>query len=91
MRAAEKLVRQRQRLALLESGGAPDHPINVTTAAVIEPHARAQPCLKCEERASRVEAHDASEAGGLHLRVVRLGCPRCGTTRTLYFRILQPS
>ena len=90
-RAAEKLARQREKLALLDPGGTPERPIDVTTAAVIEPHARAEPCLRCGERAARVAEHEAREIDGSRLRVVRIACPRCGAGRTLYFRIVQPS
>jgi hypothetical protein len=90
-RADEKLARQRTKLAAMEAGGAPERPIQVTTAAVIEPQAKSQACLRCGETASRVVEHEAREIDGRRLRILRLDCPRCGTARTLYFQIVLPS
>lgn len=88
-RAAEKLVLQREKLAALEPGGTPTRPIAVTTASVIEPHARALACLRCGESGVRLEEHDAREIDGHRLRVVRLACPLCGARRVIYFRIVE--
>jgi hypothetical protein len=90
-RAAEKLGVQREKLARLEPGGAAEHPIDVTTAAVVEPHARSIACARCGEQPTRVEEHEAREIGGRRLRVLRTVCPRCGAERPLYFRIVLPS
>ena len=86
-RAAEKLVEARHKLALLEPGGAPDRPIEVTSASVIEVHATSLPCLTCGERSGRIDAHDAVTHDGKSLRHVRLRCSRCGARRNLYVRI----
>lgn len=86
-RAAEKLAEARTKLARLEPGGAPDRPIEVTSASVIEVHATSLPCLACEAQGARVDAHDAITHDGRSLRHVRLRCARCGTRRDLYFRI----
>jgi hypothetical protein len=88
-RAADKLALQREKIARLEPGGAPDRPNDVTTASVIEPHARALECLRCGEAGSRIEAHEAREIDGRRLRIVRVECPRCAAKRTIYFRIVQ--
>jgi len=90
-RATEKVAREREKLARLEPGGAPAHPIDVTTAAVIEPHARSIPCPRCGEAPVRIEEHDAREIDGQHLRVVGARCPRCGAKRAIYFRIVPPN
>ena len=91
-RAAEKLSRQREKLAALEAGGAPDRPIDVATASVIEPQARAMACPRCgAEGAARIAEHEARAVGERRLRVVRLACSRCGAERPVYFRIVQPS
>jgi len=90
-RAAEKLGKQREKLAGLEPGGAADHPIDVATAAVIEPHARSMPCPRCGEQPTHLAEHEAREIDGRRLRVVRVACPRCGAGRAIYFRIVMPS
>lgn len=82
-RAMRQLVRDRERLAELVVGGGPDHPIVVTSAAVIEGRASAQPCPQCEGEL-RVVEHRA-EPGGL--RPVDVKCRRCGVGRTLWFRL----
>ncbi len=88
-RAAEKLASQREKLAALEPGGAPDRPIDVATASVIEPHARSLACLRCGDPGTRVEEHEAREIAGRRLRIVRIGCSQCGARRVLYFRIVE--
>jgi hypothetical protein len=82
-RAARQQVRDRQRLATLERGGAPERPIEVTSAAVIEPRARSMRCPLCDGDAELLE-HRA-EAG---LRVVELRCRRCHAPRRLWFRLV---
>ena len=76
------LVRDREKLARLQTGGAPERPIEVTSASVVEPSARATPCPLCGG-ALRVDEH-AAEGG---LRVVRAACVRCGAPRRIYFRL----
>ncbi len=88
-RAAEKLASQRQKLATLEPGGAPDRPLEVATASVIETHAKSFACLRCGELGGRIEDHDAREIDGRRLRVVRTACPQCGAARLTYFRIAE--
>ena len=86
-RAADKLARQRERLATLADGGAPDRPIDVVSASVIEAQAAGNACLRCAA-SCRVVEHAAATMGERRLRVVRLECPQCGTPRTVYFRIV---
>lgn len=86
-RAADKLVRQRERLAMLADGAAPDRPIEVVSASVVEAQAASNFCLRCEA-SCRVVEHAAVTLGERRLRVVRLECPQCGTARALYFRIV---
>jgi len=45
-RAARRLVRDREKLAALSPGGSDAHPIDVTSAAVVEGRARAIPCVQ---------------------------------------------
>jgi hypothetical protein len=82
-RDARRLVRDRERLAALERGGAPDHPIEVPSSSVIEVRARATPCPQCGGELA-VDDH-ASEAG---VRVVAVTCRRCHVARRLWFRII---
>ncbi|MCX5740870.1 MAG: hypothetical protein NT062_00050 [Proteobacteria bacterium] len=84
-RAARALVRDREKLAALSSGGAAERPITVTSSAVIEVRAGALPCVQCEGE-YRVVAHDNAGAG---LRKVSVACRLCGTPRILWFRIVS--
>ena len=86
-RDAAKMARARMRLAALEPGGAPDRPIEVTSASIIEPHASSMPCPACGSQGQRVEEHVAQTIEGSRLRVVHASCPRCGMRREIYFRI----
>lgn len=85
-RDAEKLARDRVRLAALEVGGSPARPEEIGSAALVEPIARALRCLVCDGELA-LEEH-AAEAG---LRVAQLQCRRCGARRSRWFRIAQPS
>lgn len=87
-RAAVKDAQAGLRLAALEAGGAPDRPIVVGTASVIEPQAGSMPCAACGSSV-RPEEHRADVALGL--RIVRVRCSVCGVGRDLYFRIAQPN
>ena len=86
-RDAVKAARVRLKLAALEPGGAPDRPIEVTSASIIEPHASSMPCAVCGALGARVEEHIAVTLEERRLRVVHLSCPRCGTRREVFFRI----
>ena len=87
-RDAKKLAKNRERLAVLETGGAPERPIEVESASVIEVGAKAIPCARCEGPL-RLEEHAAMMFQGRSLRVVRLSCQRCGGNREVYFRIVS--
>jgi hypothetical protein len=97
-RTADKLTRDRERLAYLEPGGDRARPIEVESASQIEPHALAMTCLGCDG-ANRLDEHVAVTLPGPpgretdRLRVARLLCPRCGARREVWFRIapLLPS
>lgn len=92
-REAEKLARSRMKLAALEAGGAPDRPIEVASASIIEPHASSMPCAACGAANVRVEEHIALTVPGegteppRRLRVVHARCQRCGVRRDVFFRI----
>src|SRR5437016_2191197 len=83
-----KVARDRQRHASLEPGGSPERPIAVATAALVEPKARAAPCVVCGGSA-RLEDHAASSVAGLPLRLARMHCPACGHRRTIHF-VIRP-
>ncbi|MCC6556405.1 MAG: hypothetical protein IT372_25880 [Polyangiaceae bacterium] len=85
-RAAEKLSRDIDRLALLEPGGAPDRAIALDSASQVEVAARAIPCPRCRGSV-QVEEHAAEVVGGARLRVARVACPACGARRSLWFRL----
>ena len=85
-RRAERLGRAREQLFVREPGGAPDRPIEVDSAAVVEIRARSVRCPRCQGEQA-VEEHSAVSPGGNRLREVRLGCQQCGARRSLWFRL----
>lgn len=87
-RALAKLQAARERLFALESGGAPDRPLAVVSAAVVETHAESVPCPRCAGKHDVVE-HVAVTLNKVRLREVRLRCRQCGTARSLWFRITE--
>jgi len=91
-RDAVKLAQARTKLASLEAGGAPNRPIEVTSASVVEPMASSMPCAVCGERV-RVEEHTAETVEGRALRAAHVKCVQCGVKRTIWFRLgaLLPS
>ena len=84
-RDARKLVRDREKLAALTAGGAREHPITVTSAAVIEVRVNGSTCPQCPGQ-YRILDHAAPAAG---LRELSVRCQLCGTRRTLWFRIVS--
>jgi len=63
--------------------------MEVPTAALVEPRARAVRCPRCDEPFG-VTAHEAP-AGGDRLREAKLTCRFCKLERSLWFRIRAPS
>jgi hypothetical protein len=86
-RDAVKIAKARMKLADLEPGGAPERPIEVTSASVVEVHASSLPCVACGDANVRVEEHVATTIAERALRIARVICPRCGVRRDVYFRI----
>jgi hypothetical protein len=84
--AARKLVREREKLARLEVGGARERPIEVTSSSVIPVRARSLPCPQCQGALRIVE----ERAESAELRVVDVECQRCGVRRELWFLIAPP-
>ncbi len=89
-RSEERLRSDRERLFLLEPGGNPERPIAVQSAAVIESHATSVPCPLCAAN-QEVREHAARVHQGVRLREAQLRCRQCGSTRSLWFRIVGPS
>ena len=85
-RKAERLARNRERLFLLELGGSPERPIDVDSAAVVEIRARGVPCPRCDGDLA-VDEHAAVSAHGDRLREARLRCRKCGSRRSMWFRL----
>ena len=85
-RALEKLATQREKLARLETGGAPERPVVVESASQVEVHARSLQCVRCDG-SYRLDEHVAETIDGERLRVARLVCVSCGGRRSVYFRI----
>jgi hypothetical protein len=81
-RDADKLTRDRERLAYLEPGGDRARPIEVESASQVEPHALGLTCLRCDGP-NRLDEHAAIDG----LRVARLLCPQCGSRRDAWFRL----
>ena len=85
-RAARQIVRDRQKLAALSPGGAPDRPIDVPSAAVIPLRARSTPCPLCDG-ALRVDHETAESRGGRLVHATHVTCTRCGVARALWFHV----
>lgn len=75
-RGAKKDRTTLERVYALEKGGAPDRPIEVSTAALVEPDAKGRACPYCGGEA-RVDDHQVEEHGGRRLRVASLICKLC--------------
>ena len=89
-RAGTKLAADRERLFQREEGGNAARPIDVDSAAVIEARAEGIPCPRCEGEQQVLE-HLAVTVSGQRLREVRLQCRRCGSKRSMWFRIALPN
>jgi predicted Zn finger-like uncharacterized protein len=85
-RAARRLVRDRERLALLEPGGSAEHPIEVVSPAVIEVRVASLECPQCQGG----YILDDHQSGGDGLRVVDVTCRLCHVSRQIWFRLGSP-
>lgn len=81
---AEEAERMRDRREARLPGGSPAHPIEVSSAAVIEPRATSLPCPRCGGPA-HVDEHTVDGQGPQRLRVTQMRCGTCGHQRPLYF------
>jgi hypothetical protein len=89
-RALRKEVRRTEKLAGELPGGAPDRPIDVGSASVVEGKARSTPCVQCGGELDLRHDRATSTARGI-LREIALLCRRCHAPRTLWYRILPPA
>jgi hypothetical protein len=89
-REHEKLVRDLERLAQLEPGGAAERPLVIDSPAEVEVIAAARPCPLCKG-GLRVEEHAAETVDGVRLRIARVACVQCGVRRAFYFRLAPES
>ena len=96
-RAEQKQAEARQKLFLLERGGNPARPLEVSSPSIVEPRATSLPCPRClgelrvREHAAKVLDDQGREGpAGAPLRVVTLACFRCGAPQRLYFRVVTP-
>lgn len=85
-RDALKLADAKEKLSLLEAGGAPGRPIRVESASVIELRAESMRCPRCDGEL-KVEEHTAHVVEGLSVRKVATRCKHCGSPRTIWFVI----
>lgn len=88
-RDARQLVRDRQKLALLEPGGAAERPIEVPSTSVIAMRARGTACPLCDG-ALRIEDETAGMHGRRLLHAAHVRCASCGVARALWF-VVVPS
>ena len=86
-RARAKLAEQRRKLAALEPGGSAERPVDLESAALVEPRAEAAECLACGAPA-RVVEHVANVVDERRLRIATTRCARCGEQRIWYFRLV---
>ncbi len=86
-RDARKLVRDREKLATFEPGGAPERAIEVSSASVVDVRARSLPCPQCGG-SLRLHEQTAEAIGGTSLRAARMSCEVCGAPRVFWFRIV---
>lgn len=83
-------MRDLDRLARLEPGGAPDRPVLIDSPALVELRAVAKPCPLCGG-SLRLETHAAEKIAGVRLRVAAVACTLCGARRAMYFRLAEPT
>jgi len=85
-RDADKLARDRERLFTLSPGGSAERALTVESASVVDTRARSVPCPRCDGEHELLE-HKAVQLAGERLREACLRCRRCGSRRSLFFRL----
>jgi len=84
-RVTRQLIRDRERLAVLEIGGAPDRPFHIAAPCVVEVRVRNLNCPQCQGGYKMVE-HRAPKPG---LRQAVVLCSLCGISRDLWFKLVS--
>lgn len=74
----------RERLAALLPGGSRDRPIELGSAAVIEPRVGSMNCPHCGST-YRIDEHERAASG---VRRVDVTCRRCAAPRSIWFRLV---
>lgn len=87
--ANRRAVDRVQKLGTQLPGGAPERPLRVTSASVVEVRARATRCLVCDGELV-LRAHVSESDGPGDLRRVELACRACGRVRHLWFLVEPP-
>jgi len=87
---SEPLARARLQLFELEPGVTRARPVEVSTAAVIEPKVASTLCPRCSGH-FEVEEHEAHSTPRSRVRELKVRCRFCGDRRSLWFRINAPS
>ncbi len=86
-RALRKTVRRLERVAVELPGGAPERPIEVASASIVETKARTIPCVQCAATEMELRGdHATSTARGV-LRELAMVCRQCHATRAVWFRV----
>ena len=88
-RAARQLVRDRQNLAALERGGAPERPLDVPSTSVIAGRVRSTPCPLCAGTL-RIDEESAESRDGKLLHAAHVSCISCAVARILWFTVAAP-
>lgn len=88
-RKKEKLREDLERLAHLDEGGTPTHPIEISSPVQVDARTEATPCPLCAGRL-QLDEHTAETVDGARLRVARCHCIECGTRREIYFHLRNP-
>lgn len=86
----DKLARNKAKLLDLMPGGTAELPLDVPSAALVEPKARSVQCPRCDEPFT-LEAHEAHSGEAGRLREARLHCRLCGSRRSMWFRVVAAS
>jgi hypothetical protein len=86
-REARKLTDDLERLARMERGGAPDRPIEVSSASQVDIHARDTRCPVCTGLV-QLDDQTAETIAGVRLRVAHVRCRQCGRKRAIYFKLV---
>ena len=83
-KVTRQLIRDRERLALLEVGGSRDRPFHLASASVVEVRCRNLLCPQCQGDYKLID----HRAPGNGLRQATVICTQCGISRDLWFMVI---